>query len=463
MTNELSSHRAVAQGTNGTIWSRSLPWLASALALGYCGGQAADLIATWRGNSGEALGGVLFALWLVPLLRKSVASQEQFTRSAQLAWLATAVVLAFVGQVTWLNCVQHAALALAVVHVRRDLPGRWLWFVSSVIWMPACGWLMKGLPTSAGLALRAGMLLAIDVYMLNASQRRWSLAYTAGLLLLVGVSAKAHAEEMEYSPVQSPARPYGLDVVDKVVKAGGDEQSKEFLKQELPAMQKLIDENLHEKTDAFVLKGASNGLIALDTTKLTLAVSSEVRAYFVGEGAGYHNSLGFNTKGYGVESGNPLLVFPDASSSVSYLSSGSGKRTTSEPLFPGDFVQLGKYDAGTQFDFFLISNGASGGKDVFSTNHELNQDKLDHVVAFAQVDNPYVLIGFEDLFGGGDNDYNDLLFAVYFGGENVNSLIKSSALSGVPAPEPGFLWAIVAGCGTWLYRRRRNKVSQQER
>jgi len=50
------------------------------------------------------------------------------------------------------------------------------------------------------------------------------------------------------------------------------------------------------------------------------------------------------------------------------------------------------------------------------------------VVAFALADSPYLLIGFEDMYNGGDLDYNDLLFAVDIGEANVASL------PGVPEP-----------------------------
>jgi hypothetical protein len=55
---------------------------------------------------------------------------------------------------------------------------------------------------------------------------------------------------------------------------------------------------------------------------------------------------------------------------------------------------------------------------VFWTDIDRNLDGIDHVVAFAHVDSPYLLPGFEDLYGGGDRDYNDVLFAVYVGEQN---------------------------------------------
>lgn len=70
----------------------------------------------------------------------------------------------------------------------------------------------------------------------------------------------------------------------------------------------------------------------------------------------------------------------------------------------------------------------------------MNPDGINHVVSFAYAmkDSPYLILGFEDLYGGGDRDFNDLLFAVDIGAINV------AALTGTP--EPG-TWAIM---GTFL-------------
>jgi hypothetical protein len=367
--------------------------------------------------------------------------------------LAAAVLLTFIGQLTWLNCLQHAALALAIAAWRQPVRWQYGWLAGSFLWMPACGWLVAGSLAGWETALRVGMM-SLFVVAMGVSPRR--LRLTALGVLLALPMAPLQAETFSYSPVQSPARPFGLDIVDRVGLAGSDAASADFLNNTLPTMQQLIDQNLGE-TVAVQDRDQTDGLIALDPNALTLSVATDVRVYFVGEGAGYHNTLGFNTGGGGIDTGDPLLVFPDASSPNSYLSSGSGTRTTSEPLFPGDFVELGSMDAGTHLDFFLIANGANGGSTLYSTDMALNPDGIDHVVAFAQVDSPYLLIGFEDLLGGGDEDYNDLLFAVYFGEQNVQELIAKAPLHGVPAPEPGFIWLIVLVCGGWIYRKRRRR------
>ncbi len=247
--------------------------------------------------------------------------------------------------------------------------------------------------------------------------------------------------------VQSKARPFGLDIVGKVKVAGSDARSADFQKNIMPRVEKLIDTRLGETHSINSLEA-----ISLDTNKLKLKTDADVRVYFAGEGAGYHNTLGFNTQGVGIKTGDPKLIFPDASSSINYLSNNKNpQRTNSEPLLPGDFVNLGKFGKNTQLDFFLIADGANGGKNVYTAHKDQNPDKIQHTVAFVVPDSPFLLISFEDLYGGGDRDYNDTMFVVDIGKANVK------ALSG---PEPS-TFALLGTCGTsLLFYRRRRTVSE---
>jgi hypothetical protein len=251
------------------------------------------------------------------------------------------------------------------------------------------------------------------------------------------------------SPVQAAARPYGIEIVDKVSLAGSDEASALFQAKVLPSITQLINTNLSETS-----KFSQANNFSLDPTKLRMAVESASRVYFVGEGAGYRNTLGFNT----IEAGQATpttaltdsaqLIFPDATSSVStYNPASTVKRTASNPLLPGDFVDLGTFGAGSMLDFFLIADGASGGKTVWTTSATRNSDRIDHVVAFALPDSPYLVIAFEDLAGGGDRDYNDVVFAVDIGAINVQRLLST--------PEPA-TWALAFGLGAvaFFWRRR---------
>ena len=238
------------------------------------------------------------------------------------------------------------------------------------------------------------------------------------------------------SPVQSTARPFGLDIVDKVQLAGSDNASATFQTSVLPGLSKYLNAALTEG------RGVNDKAHLLDPSKLKLATDSNVRAYFIGEGAGYENSLGFNTAGGGVKTGNPELIFPNAST--------GGRRTASTPLQAGDFVDLGKILGGQKLDFFLIANGATRTPgEVYSTDISVNPDGINHVVSFATIHDSYLVIGFEDLLGGGDRDFNDLLFAIDIGALNV------AALTGTPEPSTYMTMGLFLVGGVWVARRRK--------
>jgi hypothetical protein len=73
----------------------------------------------------------------------------------------------------------------------------------------------------------------------------------------------------------------------------------------------------------------------------------------------------------------------------------------------GTSKNLGSFEAGTELVFKLIVRETG---DAFYTGDDSrNVDNLIH--ATVQDREGQVLIGFEDVFGGGDFDYNDLMFA----------------------------------------------------
>lgn len=257
-----------------------------------------------------------------------------------------------------------------------------------------------------------------------------------GCLLALALAAPAIAQVE--SPVQTSVKVNGYKPFSPVYLAGSDAASKEFQVDALPGLLKLADTRLSERG---VL--ADSSALAVDPARLKLREAADVRVYFVAEGAGYRNTLGARiTEGAATTAG---IVFPDASSSVSYLGSTTPKRTSSTPLLAGDFVDLGRHLQGSILDFFLVSDGASGGRDTFGTNASTNPDRTQHVVAFTLADSPFLLLGFEDMWGGGDHDYNDLVVAVDIGYKNV------AVLRG-PEPTLPALLAAIAGITGW--RRR---------
>lgn len=222
------------------------------------------------------------------------------------------------------------------------------------------------------------------------------------------------------APIQSTASPYGLEPVDSVQLSGSDEDAADFNENTLEDVQTIVNETLTERQDL-----GDVSTIALDPSQLVLTEASTVRIYFISEGAGYQNSLGVYTgdSSDGLN-GDAALIFPNAST--------SGYVTQSTPLSAGDFVDLGPFESGTQLNLFLIANGANGGEQTYYTDMSLNGDGIDHFVVMAVPDSPYLLVGVEDLYGGGDKDYNDIVFVMDIGSTNAQQLISNA----VPLPGP---------------------------
>ncbi len=216
---------------------------------------------------------------------------------------------------------------------------------------------------------------------------------------------------------QSSARPFGLQPYALVYKKATDARSQDFQSNFLPYFQELIDQQLSESAVFANTEG-----FKLDASRLFLRTASDqpIRVYFVHEGAGYQNTLGFSMTPAGAEeTGQPYLIFPNAS----FNGVTSNSRTNSAPLVVGDFVQLDSGAPGIQIDFFLVADGAGSNRvGTWYNNPERNADGLQHVVAFLMPNTRYVLIGFEDLYNGGDLDYNDCLFAVDIGEVNAANL-----------------------------------------
>jgi Domain of unknown function (DUF4114) len=239
-------------------------------------------------------------------------------------------------------------------------------------------------------------------------------------LALIGISSQSYAQTP--SSIVSYASPYKLDIAGPVMLAGSDAAAADFQKNILPGFQKIVSTSLKEYQNISQLTLTTN---AIDPNKLRLGFDTTARVYFVGEGTGFSNSLGYTTTGNGPISTDAELIFPNASSQPS-----KKIRTATNPLLPGDFVDLGEFKKGTNLEFFIVQDGAKDGKRYFSTNKSLNSDGLVHAISLAPNGSPFLLFGFEDLVGGGDKDYNDVLFAVYIGTENV----KNFAALGAPEP-----------------------------
>jgi hypothetical protein len=239
-----------------------------------------------------------------------------------------------------------------------------------------------------------------------------ALAFSTGNISFAGTPA---------SPQATPV-PLNLPIIDLVQVKGSDSRAAQFNSQWLPSFQQIINNNLSESV---VFTNAPG--FKLDSSKFFLRqqASQTIRIYFLAEGAGYQNTLGFSFTPAGSPTpGTPKIIFPNASI-------GSGSRTINEPLRAGDFVDIGTGGNGWQLDFFLMSDAFRIWKSSNGQNSNIawlwndmskNGDGLQHVVAFAMPNSPYILVGFEDIVGGGDLDYNDALFVVDIGIENARAM-----------------------------------------
>lgn len=220
------------------------------------------------------------------------------------------------------------------------------------------------------------------------------------------------------SPAQSPVRPLGLKPVGPVMLSGSDARSQEFNRTYLPQVQAIIKEKLRSGKVFDDL-----GTFPLDADKLLMPYAAQrpIRVYFIDEGAGYENSLGFTYSLVGSDVRGPeVLLFPNASKAASgwnswNLGTPQSTRTNSQPLNTGDFLDLGVGGPGWQLDFFIISQGATGGRHKLWADKSANVDKTQHVVAFQIPNSTFLIISFEDMLYGGDADYEDLILVADIG------------------------------------------------
>ncbi len=137
---------------------------------------------------------------------------------------------------------------------------------------------------------------------------------------------------------------------------------------------------------AFLLTGMAQADPILDTPilggALLVASDGNVYAEFLGSDAGYFNTL--------------------------YL--GENEIFNKSSPVDGELVNLGAFGAGTELEFRIYVRNT--GLSFFSGDSARNPDGLAHAQAITSlVDDVFVTtVGFEDLLGGGDRDYNDFMF-----------------------------------------------------
>jgi hypothetical protein len=186
--------------------------------------------------------------------------------------------------------------------------------------------------------------------------------------------------------------------------------------------------------------------IGVDPGKIQLTYDSAVTAYFISEGAGYRNTVGWYD----------AATDPRQASNRNQIWRNASQQGSGGNLITGSSQFLGNFSGGDEFGFYLTADGANRRSNLptYYLNDALNGDGVSHIVANLLVDQGLLSIGFEDLWGGGDQDYNDVLFVVDIGVANARQIAAG-------APEPSEWLLLMAGSVTLMRvmrKRRQNKL-----
>ncbi|MBE0530731.1 MAG: DUF4114 domain-containing protein, partial [Rhodospirillales bacterium] len=182
----------------------------------------------------------------------------------------------------------------------------------------------------------------------------------------------------------------------------------------------------------------SAGGAPVDPDNLTMPLQADsVTVTFQGEEASYHNVMGWYKLDADGNPTDPQIIWRDASEPGEGGDLAQGTTATLDGLAPGQsFGFFIIQDGANKFSWLdgqLTSNntlkfGADGGlefvnaagntvksigaDDLFFTDPSLNSDGVNHAVSGVQDDE--LMIGFEDLTGGGDRDFDDVTFSVKY-------------------------------------------------
>lgn len=148
--------------------------------------------------------------------------------------------------------------------------------------------------------------------------------------------------------------------------------------------------------------------------------AGDVHVTFIGSDAGYTSTLSFN--------GQDLFSNRDAA---------------------GTTINLGNFAAGTALNFQLLVHDTGN---TFSTGMgALNPDGIAHTLV-NDMGNGATQVGWEDILGGGDRDYNDLVFE--FTNITTEGNPEENPLA-TPEPSTMILFGSgLLGLGAWRLRKK---------
>jgi hypothetical protein len=139
---------------------------------------------------------------------------------------------------------------------------------------------------------------------------------------------------------------------------------------------------------------------------------------------------------YVASAGEVILTFLSKTAAYSndlYLQGTSDSILNNQTAAPGTQYSLGFFETGAEIAFTMFVKNT--GFAYYTGNASLNPDNFLHA-AFDVTSSQSLNIGFEDLFNGGDKDYDDLVFSL----SNV-----SVGYTAQPVPEPETYAMLLAG------------------
>ena len=128
-------------------------------------------------------------------------------------------------------------------------------------------------------------------------------------------------------------------------------------------------------------------------------------------------------------SGEVILTFLSKSAGYSsdlFLSGSTDSILNNQTAVSGQQFSLGSFQAGAELIFKIFVNDTE--HTFFNGIAANNTDNVLHAAYSAYLSKP-LIVGFEDLYGGGDRDFNDLVFSL------SNVVIGTVPVVSVPEPE----------------------------